>query len=72
VSVFPGTIERWTGISYDFEGTWGVSRAKFEALTLGTLAVVALFAIVGYALGAPVRSRQADVALDVELEPVSG
>ena len=69
VSVFPGTIESWTGISYDFHDTWGVSRGKFEALTLGTLGVVLLVAVVGYALGAPVRRQQADIELDVELEP---
>ena len=68
VSIFPGTIEKWTGISYDFHDVWGVSRAKFEALTLGTLGVVLLFALVGYVLGAPVRRQQADVELDVELE----
>jgi hypothetical protein len=31
------------------------SRAKFEALTLGTLAVVVAIALIGYALGRPVR-----------------
>ncbi len=67
VSIFPGRIELWTGLGYDFKGTWGVSFAKFEALTLGTLGVVTLLAVVGYVLGAPVRRRQADVELDVEL-----
>ena len=23
VAVFPGTIEKWVGIDYDFEDTWG-------------------------------------------------
>lgn len=48
VAVFPGVLERLFGISYDFEGTWGVSRATFEIFTLGTLAVVAGIAVVGY------------------------
>ena len=64
VSVFPGRIEEWAGISYDFEDTWGVSFAKFEALTLGTLGVVLAIALVGYALGAPVRRREVDVPLE--------
>ncbi len=64
VSIFPGTLERLLGIDYDFEATWGVSFAKFEALTLGTLAVVLVFAVVGYVLGAPVRRRQVDVLIE--------
>ncbi len=80
VSIFPSTLERLFGIDYDFKGTWGVSFAKFEVLTLGTLAVVALLAVVGYVLGAPVRRRQVDVlieapeagALELEGKPVLG
>ena len=74
VSIFPGRIEKWTGISYDFKGTWGVSFPKFEALTLGTLGVVLLIAVVGYVLGKPVRDRQVDVPLEAEgvaAEPAS-
>jgi amino acid transporter len=66
VSVFPGRIEKWTGIDYNFKDTWGVSFAKFEALTLGTLAVVAVIAVVGYALGKPVRDRQVDVPIELD------
>ena len=68
VSVFPGTIEKWAGIPYDFEDTWGLSRARFEAFTLGTLGVITLIAIVGYALGAPVRRRQVDIPLEIDEE----
>jgi glutamate:GABA antiporter len=66
VSIFPGRIESWLGIDYGFHDVWGVSFARFEALTLGTLAVVFLFAIVGYALGAPVRRQAADVQIAPE------
>jgi amino acid transporter len=66
VAVFPGTLEKLFGLSYDFHGTWGVSRGKFEALTLGTLAVIVLFALVGYWLGRPVREQRAVVALEAE------
>jgi glutamate:GABA antiporter len=69
VAVFPSTLERLFGIDYNFHDSWGVSFAKFEVLTLGTLAVVALIAVVGYALGAPVRRREVDVLIEA---PESG
>jgi amino acid transporter len=59
VAVFPGTLEPLLGVDYSFEDTWGVSRGHFEALTLGTLAVIALIAVVGCALGARERRRLA-------------
>ena len=40
VAVFPGMLERLFGVGYGFEDSWGVSQAKFEALTLGTLAMI--------------------------------
>jgi amino acid transporter len=64
VAVFPGTLERLFGLSYDFKSTWGVSRATFETLTLGTLAVILLVALVGYALARDVRRRSAAVPLE--------
>jgi amino acid transporter len=70
VAVFPGTLEKLFGLSYDFHGTWGVSRGKFEALTLGTLAVILLVALVGYWLGRPVREQRAVVALEAEAAAV--
>jgi amino acid transporter len=62
VAVFPGTLEPLLGVSYSFTDTWGVSRGHFEALTLGTLAIIALIAVVGCALGARERRRDAGVA----------
>jgi glutamate:GABA antiporter len=64
VAVFPGVLERLFGLEYDFHGTWGVNRTTFEVLTLATLAVVFAIAIIGYALGRPVRERVAEVRLD--------
>jgi amino acid transporter len=58
VAVFPGTLEKLFGLSYDFHGTWGVARGTFEALTLGTLAVILLIAIVGYAASHEVREKK--------------
>jgi glutamate:GABA antiporter len=67
VAVFPGTLEKLFGLSYDFKGTWGVSRGTFEGLTLGTLGVILLIAIVGYATGREVREKVADIALVEEI-----
>jgi glutamate:GABA antiporter len=63
VAVFPGTLEKLFGLGYDFRDEWGVSRARFEAITLGTLAVILAIALIGYALGRPVRERQLDLPL---------
>ena len=59
VAVFPGVLESVFGLDYDFVGTWGVGRGKFEALTLGTLAVVVVLGLIGYVAGAPERRRVA-------------
>jgi amino acid transporter len=63
VAVFPDTLEHLFGAEYDFQSVWGVSQARFEVFTLGTLAVVIAFALLGYALGADVRRRAVDVSL---------
>jgi amino acid transporter len=68
VAVFPGTLEHVFGLSYDFHGTWGVSRATFEILTLGTLAVIILVALAGYATGRDVRRTAAEIPLAPERE----
>jgi len=66
VAVFPGTLEKLFGIDYDFHGTWGVSRGTYEALTLGTLAVIFLVALIGYALGRGVRENVATIPIEAE------
>jgi amino acid transporter len=66
VAVFPGVLERLFGISYDFQGTWGVSRSTYEVLTLGTLAVVFAIALIGYALGRSVRENVATIPIEAE------
>jgi glutamate:GABA antiporter len=67
VAVFPGTLEKLFGISYNFTDEWGVSRTTFEVLTLATLAVVFGIAVVGYALGRSVRERVAVVPLEPDV-----
>jgi amino acid transporter len=57
VAIFPDTLERAFGVGYDFVDSWGVTQARFELFTLGTLAVVILFGVVGYFFGAPVRAE---------------
>jgi amino acid transporter len=67
VATFPGVLEKLFGISYDFKDEWGVSRATFEALTLGTLAVILAIALIGYALGRSVREQVAMVPLQADV-----
>ena len=64
-AIFPDVLEKIFGVSYGFKGYWGVPRWEFEALTLGTLAVILVVALIGYAAGAGVRR-------DVALEPLGG
>jgi len=63
VAVVPDVIENALGAGYNFEDTWGISRMRFEVFTLGTLALIIAFAVIGYWLGRPVREREADLAL---------
>ena len=66
VGLFPGTLENLFGVDYDFLDTWGTSRATYETLTLGTLAIVFLVAVLGYASGKSVRNQQADLPIGSE------
>jgi len=69
VALFPGLLENWVGGSYVWTDNWSISRAQFEAFTLGTLAVFLVIALIGYAMGAP--TRRESVALNLDLsEPV--
>jgi glutamate:GABA antiporter len=68
-AVFPDVLEKIFGVGYDFKSGWdGVSRPTFEVLTLGTLAVILVIAILGYWSGREVRNEIADIAL----EPATG
>jgi uncharacterized BrkB/YihY/UPF0761 family membrane protein len=54
-AIFPDVLEKVFGVGYGFKGSWGVGRGEFELLTLGTLAIILLLALLGYAAGAQVR-----------------
>jgi amino acid transporter len=64
VAVFPGTLEPLLGVDYNFKDTWGVSRVAFHTLTLGTLAVMFVVAIVGYLSGKSVRERAVEIPIE--------
>ena len=65
VAVFPSVLERIFGIDYGpFKDSWGVSFGKFELLTLGTLVVITLVAILGYWRGGRVRETSVDVLIE--------
>jgi amino acid transporter len=57
VAIFPDTLERLFGVGYGFKDSWGVSQGEFEALTLGTLAVIVVVALLGYLAGSKVRRQ---------------
>ncbi|MGL5808945.1 MAG: APC family permease [Nocardioides sp.] len=64
-AVFPGLLWSLFGEDYgSFTDAWGVSRLTFQALTLGSLAVVVVVALLGYLAGAGVRRRSVTVDLE--------
>jgi amino acid transporter len=58
VAIFPGSLNHLFGESYSVSANYGVSWAKFEVFTLGTLAVILVFGLIMYARAAPVRAQQ--------------
>jgi amino acid transporter len=63
VAVFPDTLDRLFGVGYGFKDSWGVTQGVFEALTLGTLAVIVGVGLIGYAAGSRVRKEAATIPL---------
>ena len=61
-----------TGHSYSVMDSYGVTRLRFEVFTLGTLAVVLVFGLIGYVLAADVRAKTVDIPLEAGLEPAAG
>jgi len=69
VAVFPNTLERLFGVGYPFKDSWGVSQGEFEALTLGTLAIIVVVGLIGYWAGRGVRADQATVPIRAVIPP---
>jgi amino acid transporter len=70
VALFPGTIEQSVfGLKYSITDSYGVSRLRFEVFTLGTLGVIVVIAVIGYALGAPVRNQSGTPGASTPLPP---
>ena len=69
VAVFPDTLERLFHVGYGFKDSWGVGQGEFEALTLGTLAIIVVVGLVGYVAGKQVREQGADVPLEEVIPP---
>lgn len=49
--LWPGLLDRMLGQSFSIEDYWGTSRLFFESVTLGSLAVIILMAVVFWAVG---------------------
>jgi amino acid transporter len=64
VAIFPDTLERLFGVGYGFKDSWSVSQATFEVLTLGTLAVIVVFGVIGYLAGAGVRGDTVEIPIE--------
>jgi amino acid transporter len=54
-AIFPDVLEKVFGVGYGFKGSWGVPRGEFEALTLGTLAIIVVIGVIGYLVSGDVR-----------------
>ena len=72
VAVFPGTLESLFGVEYNFLDTWGTGRGTYELLTIGTLVIIAIVAMIGYAMGAGVRRDQVTVPIEPGTDAGSG
>ena len=70
-AVFPDVLEKIFGVGYGFKGTWGVPRWEFEVLTLGTLAIIVLVGLIGYAVSGDVRSDVGVEPLDMPPSPLA-
>jgi glutamate:GABA antiporter len=55
--LWPGAINAVLGQSYSIEDNWGVSRAFFEWVTLGSFAVMVLVGVLFWAIGRADRRR---------------
>ena len=64
VAFVPGTLERALGFEYDYHDIWGVSFARYEAISAGIVVLIAVLTAIGYIMAAPVRAQSAEIALE--------
>ena len=62
-ALFPGVMERIFHVPFNFKSAWGVGRGTYEALALGTLAIVLLIGVIGYIAGARLRREVTEAPL---------
>jgi amino acid transporter len=62
--LWPGLIDGLLGQKYDIQSSWGVSRLFFEAVTLGSFAVLILIGVVFWLIGS--RNRAAGLTGEAE------
>jgi amino acid transporter len=55
--LWPGLLDRLFGQPYDIMESWGVSRLFFEAVTLGSFAVILLIGVVFWLIGKRDRAK---------------
>jgi len=65
--LWPGAINGLFGQSFSIEDDWGVSRAFFEWVTLGSFAVMVLVGVLFWAIGRADRRR--GLTGEVEQQP---
>jgi glutamate:GABA antiporter len=68
--LWPGLLDRALGMSYSIEDSWGVSRAFFETVTLGTLAFFFVTGAVFWLIGR--RNLDKGAVHDSDLLAVDG
>ncbi len=69
-ALVPGLIWKILGQDYgSFVEAWGVTRTRFEVLTLGSVAIVIVLALIGYSAGKRVRDQDVTVPIGGPAQP---
>lgn len=70
-AVFPGTLNKLFGLDYVYTDEWdGLGAGTVLGYNVGTLAVIVVISLIGYAVAAKVRSSTVEVAV-AENDPVT-
>ena len=68
-AVFPDMLEQLFGVELRLQGIVGRDAGEFEALTLGTLAIIVVVGLIGYWFGRDVRAQGAAVPIEAVIPP---